>query len=112
MLVLPRRLLPALAPTRAFSVASNLRTASANSSPSSSLSEGELAIHAKLTAKFVPTQLQVQDVSGGCGSFYAITIASQAFEGLPIVRQHKLVTDTLKDEIEGIHGLQIKTIVQ
>ena len=64
MLVLLRRLLPALAPARAFSVASNWRAASANSSPSSGLSEGEFAIHAKLTAKFGPSQLQVQDVSG------------------------------------------------
>ena len=45
--------------------------------------------------------------TGGCGSFYAITIASQSFKGLSIVKQHKLVTETLKQEIEGIHGLQV-----
>ena len=44
---------------------------------------------------------------GGCGSFYAITIASQAFKGLSIVKQHRLVNDALKKEIEGIHGLQV-----
>ncbi|RDB23257.1 putative bolA-like protein C4B3.11c [Hypsizygus marmoreus] len=77
-----------------------------------SLSDGEQTIHDKLTAKFAPSQLKVQDVSGGCGSFYAITIASEAFSGLSIVKQHKLVTETLKQEIEGIHGLQIKTIPQ
>lgn len=110
MLAFPRRLLPALAPIRAFSVASSWQAASAKPSPTSGLSEGELAIHDKLTAKFAPSQLQVQDVSGGCGSFYAITIASHAFNGLPIVKQHKLITETLKKEIEGIHGLQIKTI--
>ncbi|KAF5388324.1 hypothetical protein D9615_000115 [Tricholomella constricta] len=74
--------------------------------------EGEQLITAKLTAKFAPSHLQVQDVSGGCGSFYAITIASEAFKGLSIVKQHKLVTETLKQEIEGIHGLQIKTLAQ
>ncbi|KAF8165062.1 bola protein, partial [Crassisporium funariophilum] len=69
---------------------------------------GERVIHTKLTEKFTPSQLQVQDVSGGCGTFYAITIASQAFQGLPIVKQHRLVTETLKSEIEGIHGLQVR----
>ncbi|KAF9468899.1 bola protein [Collybia nuda] len=70
--------------------------------------EGEKLIHAKLTDRFSPSQLQVQDVSGGCGSFYAITIASQSFKGLSVVKQHKLVTETLKKEIEGIHGLQVR----
>jgi len=83
----------------------------------------EKAIYEKLTAKFEPSQLQVQDVSGirvhdslhmrpsillgGCGTFYAIVIASNRFHGLPIVNQHRLVTDALKSEIEGIHGLQV-----
>jgi len=48
--------------------------------------------------------------AGGCGSFYAITIASQAFNGLPIVKQHKLVTETLRQEIQGIHGLQARSL--
>ncbi|ESK93784.1 hypothetical protein Moror_1064 [Moniliophthora roreri MCA 2997] len=80
--------------------------------PPSDLSEGEQNIYAKLTERFTPSQLQVQDVSGGCGSFYAITIASETFKGLPMVKQHRLVTETLKKEIDGIHGLQIKTIPQ
>lgn len=45
---------------------------------------------------------------GGCGTFYAITIASSSFSGLPIVKQHRLVNDTLKEEISGIHGLQVR----
>ncbi|KAF9263673.1 bola-like protein [Marasmius fiardii PR-910] len=76
-------------------------------SPPSKLSDGEQNIYAKLTEKFSPSQLQVQDVSGGCGSFYAITIASEAFKGLTMVKQHRLVTETLKKEITGIHGLQM-----
>jgi len=103
-----RRVIPATLNARSFTVSASRGTTSAPPT----LSEGEQAIHAKLTAKFAPSRLQVQDVSGGCGSFYAITIASQAFQGLPIVKQHKLVTETLKQEIEGIHGLQIKTIAQ
>ncbi|KAJ3862775.1 bola-like protein [Lentinula novae-zelandiae] len=81
--------------------------------------QGEQHIRAKLTEKFNPTTLRVQDVSvrailiiGGCGDFYAITIASEAFKGLTMIKQHRLVTETLKKEIEGIHGLQIQTHVE
>ncbi|KAL4269365.1 BolA/IbaG family protein [Pleurotus pulmonarius] len=65
---------------------------------------------APVAHKFKPTQLQVQDVSGGCGAFYAVTIASNAFKGLSTIKQHRMVTELLKKEIEGIHGIQIKTI--
>ena len=46
-------------------------------------------------------------IIGGCGAFYAINIASEQFKGLPVVKQHRLVNETLKKEIEGIHGLQV-----
>ncbi|KAF8738166.1 hypothetical protein AX14_011584 [Amanita brunnescens Koide BX004] len=85
------------------------RYSSSPAAPETS-TEGEEAIMQKLTKRFSPSQLKVQDVSGGCGTFYAIVIASAAFKDLPTVKQHKLVTETLKSEIEGIHGLQIKTI--
>ncbi|EPQ59521.1 bola-like protein, partial [Gloeophyllum trabeum ATCC 11539] len=71
------------------------------------LDEGERNIYNKLKEKFNPSELVVQDVSGGCGSFYAITIASDAFKGLPMVKQHRMVNDVLKKEFEGIHGLQV-----
>ncbi|KIK65597.1 hypothetical protein GYMLUDRAFT_70694 [Collybiopsis luxurians FD-317 M1] len=80
--------------------------------PDSSLTKGEQNIRSKLIEKFNPSTIHVQDVSGGCGDFYAITIASEAFKGLTMVKQHRLVTETLKKEIENIHGLQIKTMVQ
>ncbi|EIN10833.1 bola-like protein [Punctularia strigosozonata HHB-11173 SS5] len=77
------------------------------SAPADLTTDGERTIYAKLTDRFSPSELLVQDVSGGCGSFYAITIASDAFKGLPIVKQHRLVNDVLKEEIKGIHGLQV-----
>jgi stress-induced morphogen len=48
-------------------------------------------------------------LAGGCGSFYAISITSSAFKDLPMIKQHRLVNDTLKKEIEGIHGLQVSS---
>ncbi|TIB66721.1 hypothetical protein E3Q06_04386 [Wallemia mellicola] len=68
---------------------------------------GEARIRQKLTESFKPIRLQVEDVSGGCGSFYAINIASDSFKGLTTVKQHRLVNETLKEDIAGIHGLQV-----
>ena len=45
---------------------------------------------------------------GGCGSFYAITIASEKLEGLPILKQHRTIKDVLKDDMAGLHGLQVR----
>ena len=46
---------------------------------------------------------------GGCGTFYNIIIASEEFKGLSLVKQQRLVNQTLKEEIQGIHGLQVRT---
>ena len=45
---------------------------------------------------------------GGCGTFYNIVIASEHFKGLSLVKQQRLVNQTLKEEIQGIHGLQVR----
>uniref|UniRef100_A0A914S5H9 BolA-like protein 3 n=1 Tax=Parascaris equorum TaxID=6256 RepID=A0A914S5H9_PAREQ len=42
---------------------------------------------------------------GGCGSMYQIVVECDDFKGLPRVRQHRLVTDTLKEEIASMHGI-------
>lgn len=55
------------------------------------------------------SSLQVQDVSGGCGSMYALDIVSEQFKGLPIVKQHRLVNSVLGEEIKKWHGVQMKT---
>jgi stress-induced morphogen len=52
---------------------------------------------------------QVQDISGGCGSMYAIAIESAKFQGLSVIKQHKLVNQVLKEEIAGWHGVQLRT---
>lgn len=39
---------------------------------------------------------------------YAIDIASKAFEGSTIVKQHRMVNEILKEDIKGMHGLQVK----
>jgi stress-induced morphogen len=46
---------------------------------------------------------------GGCGSFYAIQIEHSSFKGLNTIKQHRLVNELLKDEIKGMHGLQVES---
>merc|ERR1712137_966153 len=53
--------------------------------------------------------LQVQDISGGCGAMYEISIEAPEFRGLNTVKQHRLVTETLKAQIKEMHGLRIHT---
>ena len=79
-----------------------------------------------MSERFQPSELLVQDVSGaplsshanlpsppncagGCRLFYAITIVSMAFKGITVVKQHRLVNAALKKEIEGIHGLRVRS---
>ncbi|KAH0383107.1 hypothetical protein KCU92_g5612, partial [Aureobasidium melanogenum] len=73
------------------------------------LDEKELHIFQKLAAELSPTKLEVQDVSGGCGSMYALDIVSAKFKGMSVIKQHRLVNAVLKDEIKGWHGVQLKT---
>ncbi|KAI9004050.1 bola protein [Gaertneriomyces semiglobifer] len=71
--------------------------------------EGERTIHEKLANQLQATKLRVADISGGCGSMYAVQIASPLFRGQSLVKQHRMVTELLKDDIKGMHGIQIKT---
>ena len=113
--IVRREVQPSLRLTHPYSVAS----------ASPKLNTGEQAIYDKLSEHFQPSELLVQDVSGAplsshadlprplnnftgrCGSFYAITIVNTAFKGITVVKQHRLVNEALKKEIEGIHGLQV-----
>lgn len=69
----------------------------------------EHKIYDILHNSFTPKDLVVKDVSGGCGSMFAILIESEQFKGIPMVKQHRLVNHVLKDEIAKWHGIQLKT---
>ncbi len=46
----------------------------------------------------------------GDGSHFVARVVSDAFAGLPMIKQHKLVYGTLGDSMEGaIHALSIQT---
>jgi len=75
------------------------------------LSEGESQIWDILVTEFAPTQLVVQDISGGCGSMYGIEICSEKFRGLNMLKQQRLVNAALGDLMKEWHGVQLKTRV-
>ncbi|KAL2177436.1 bola protein [Thermothelomyces heterothallicus CBS 202.75] len=75
------------------------------------LSEGESQIWDILVAEFAPTQLVVQDISGGCGSMYGIEICSEKFRGLNMLKQQRLVNAALGGLMKEWHGVQLKTRV-
>ncbi|CDK26545.1 unnamed protein product [Kuraishia capsulata CBS 1993] len=76
---------------------------------SADMDDYERKIYNILYEQFHPKVLQVKDVSGGCGSMFAIQVESEAFKGIPMIKQHRLVNQVLKDEIAQWHGLQLRT---
>ncbi|PNP38128.1 hypothetical protein TGAMA5MH_09992 [Trichoderma gamsii] len=75
------------------------------------MTPAESSIAAILASKLNPTALLVQDISGGCGSMYAIDITSSAFKGLNMLKQQRLVNGALGDLVKEWHGVQIRTRV-
>ncbi|TEY48284.1 hypothetical protein BOTCAL_0296g00040 [Botryotinia calthae] len=128
-IILPRTLVRSRAPCPSSSFA-RLRFYSSESSPSTiegtvgegadgaaadkleapaHLDEAEKKIWSLLYNEIAPTKLQVQDISGGCGSMYAIEVVSEKFRGLNMLKQQRLVNKILGDEIKGWHGVQLRT---
>ncbi|EFP80601.2 uncharacterized protein PGTG_06557 [Puccinia graminis f. sp. tritici CRL 75-36-700-3] len=71
----------------------------------------EASISAKLARKLPQAvKLRVEDVSGGCGSFFVVEVVDQTFEGLSMLKQHQLINRTLADDIDRIHGLQVRLL--
>lgn len=60
---------------------------------------------------FQAQHISVVDISGGCGAMYEIVVETKEFNGLSRVKQHQLITDTLKSEIKDMHGLRIHTSI-
>ena len=75
------------------------------------LTEGESRVWDKVVAELAPVELQVQDVSGGCGSMYAIDVSSERFRGLNMLKQQRLVNSVLADMVKQWHGVQLRTRV-
>ncbi|KAF6827775.1 BolA-like protein [Colletotrichum plurivorum] len=73
------------------------------------LDAAESTIWDLLVAEFAPSELVVQDVSGGCGSMYAIDITSAKFKGANMLKQQRMVNAVLGDMLKQWHGVQLRT---
>ncbi|XP_071785172.1 bolA-like protein 3 [Asterias amurensis] len=81
-------------------------------SDSTVLTQGEQKLKSILRDKFPKAvAVQVQDVSGGCGAMYEVTIESEEFDGKRTLQQHRMVTQALAEEVKQMHGLRIVTAV-
>ena len=68
------------------------------------------AIRELLEQAFPGGEIQVEDRTGG-GDHFQVTVVSTAFDGLPLVQQHKLVNAALAAPLADgtIHELRIRT---
>jgi stress-induced morphogen len=66
-------------------------------------------LEAALREGFPDAQIQVDDLAGD-GDHYRARIVSDAFKGLPRIRQHQLVYAALKGKMGGeLHALALET---
>lgn len=100
--------LPALPTFRTYSTSSSESAAPPPEKPDY-LNEAESTIWDRLVAEFEPTELVVQDISGGCGSMYGIEICSPKFAGKRMLAQQRMVNTCLGDLMTNWHGAQLKT---
>lgn len=70
------------------------------------------ALEGKLTESFSPLHLSLEDLSDGCGAKWNAIIVSDKFNGVPLKDRHQLVYAALKQEMETIHALTMKTWTQ
>ena len=74
-------------------------------------------IESKLTATFAPLHIEVadeshnHDVPADAQSHFKVTLVSERFEGMPLVKRHRLVNQALSEELAGgIHALALHTL--
>jgi len=60
-------------------------------------------------SSFPDASIEIQDLAGD-GDHYSLYIKDKIFESLPLVKQHKLVKDALKEILNTkLHAITIKT---
>jgi BolA protein len=73
-------------------------------------------IESKLTASFDTTYLDIQNeshmhnVAPGSESHFKVTIVTEQFEGLMLIKRHRLVNKALEQELQQIHALALHTM--
>jgi len=73
-------------------------------------------LETKLQQAFNPTYLKVENethmhnVPPDAESHWKVTVVSEDFNGLMLIKRHRLVNEALKDEIQKIHALALHTM--
>jgi len=62
------------------------------------------ALSAKISHKLEAEHVDIQDLSGGCGQMYEAIIVSPQFTKKTTLMRHRLVNNSLKEEIAAIHA--------
>mmetsp|Transcript_36 Transcript_36/g.125 ORF Transcript_36/g.125 Transcript_36/m.125 type:complete len:152 (-) Transcript_36:79-534(-) len=70
----------------------------------------EQTMESMLRESLGATHVVVVDISGGCGSMYRVEVVSPQFEGVSMVKQHRMVNAVLSSHIADMHGLTINTL--
>lgn len=76
----------------------------------------QTTIEDKLNAALQPTHLEVLDeshmhsVPAGAESHFKVTLVTEQFTDLPLIKQHRMINEVLKEELAGkIHALALHT---
>ena len=73
-------------------------------------------IEGKLSIELNPDHLEVvnesfmHNVAPGSESHFKVTVVSHAFDGLMLIKRHRLVNKTLEQELAQIHALALHTL--
>ncbi len=60
--------------------------------------------------KIPDAKIEIQDVTG-TDNHFSLLVVSDSFSGKPLIKQHQLVMDILKNALkQEIHAVQIKTL--
>ena len=75
-------------------------------------------IEKRLSDVFHPSVLEVENeshmhnVAPGSESHFKVTIVSEDFEGLSLIKRHRLVNKALEQEMTKIHALALHTMTK
>lgn len=88
---------------------STAQSSGTSDSDSSMISEKMVASLLRDSRQLQPvSSVDVTDISGGCGTSFAITIVSNAFDKLSVLSRHRLVHAALGHCLDKIHAIQLK----
>ena len=72
-------------------------------------SHDEHPVATALKAGLDASRIEVQAEGSGCGQKLQILVVAKDFEGLTMIKQHRLVNTVAKDELAKVHAFNVKT---